>query len=147
MTWNASSQDVTSQLVISFPRREISPKRHSIEIIVYGEFYFLLSFVELFTILVLNGLIWTAFIQEVISASIISCSFPIIFLFQKTKKAVCISVRERKGETATSYLPGDRVNEIRIDKRISCLAYLIRKGCVEKLLFLSSILHTPYISS
>ena len=54
--------------------------------------------------------------------------------------------RQREGYT-TSYLPTGRLNEIMMDKRTSCLAYLIRKGWVEKLLSVSSILHTPYTSS
>ena len=57
---------------------------------------------------------------------------------------------ERERERAvwiTSFSPRGRVKEIMIDKRISCLAYLIRKGCVKKLLSVSSILHIPYMFS
>lgn len=47
----------------------------------------------------------------------------------------------------TSSLLRDKLKETIMDRRISCLAYLIRKGCVEKLWSVSSILHTPYTSS
>lgn len=51
--------------------------------------------------------------------------------------------REREKEGGTSYFPRDKLKEIMRDRRTSCLAYLIRKGCVEKLLSVSSIFQTP----
>lgn len=65
----------------------------------------------------------------------------------RRNKKIFISQKRRARGRFTSCLLGDRMNEIRMERRISCLAYLIWKGCVEKLLSLSLILHTPYISS
>jgi len=47
----------------------------------------------------------------------------------------------------TSCMFRDKLKETIMERRISCLAYLIRKGCVEKLWSVSSIPHTPYTSS
>jgi len=54
--------------------------------------------------------------------------------------------RTKERNTGTSYLSRGIVNETIMQRRTSCLAYLMRKGCVKKLLSLSSIFHTPYES-
>ena len=70
-------------------------------------------------------------------------------LFQDVCVHACVREREweRERERHTSNLPSDRLKAIMTDRRTSCLAYLIRNVCDEKLWSVSSILHTPSISS